>query len=131
MMGGLYVEMAALKTLGKWLTKSGWTSVLVQAGIATPGKADAMLPASHVTRTRYAHQVTAAALYILKASAYQSYSNSDHGESDTLDFQHWNDDQAMSHPQFKFWDTALQLALTVLEYIQSIREDNFPLYVQQ
>ena len=40
MLGGLHIEMTALKALGKWLYSSGWTAALVQADITTPGKAD-------------------------------------------------------------------------------------------
>ena len=130
MMGGLHIEMAALKTLGKWLHESGWTAALVQANITTSGKADAMLCASHVTRTRYAHQVTAAALYILQTNGYDTYTRSNDGEDQPLGFEPWCDHQAASHPQFKFWALVLQLELTVLLYIRSIREGNFLLYVE-
>lgn len=130
MMGGLHIEMAALKMLGKWLEDSGWTAALVQANITTSGKADAMLSASHVTRTRYAHQVTAAGLYILQMNAYEAYTRADHGENEPLDFQQWIDKQTSLHPQFKFWDIALHLELLVMQYIRSIREGNFSLYVQ-
>jgi len=40
---------------------------------ATAGTADSFLRASHVLRTRRAHQVTAAALYILQHRAYNHY----------------------------------------------------------
>ena len=36
MHGGLHIEMAAWKALGKWLDSSGWTAALVQDDIATP-----------------------------------------------------------------------------------------------
>ena len=55
MFGGLYIEMAALKTLGDLLGGSGWTRVLIQANIATPGTTDSFLKVSHETRTRRAH----------------------------------------------------------------------------
>ena len=55
MMGGLHIEMAALKTLGDWLKGSGWPQALVQAEITTPGTADSLLRAAHVTRTRRVH----------------------------------------------------------------------------
>ena len=58
--GDLHIEMAALKTQG-----SGWVQVLVQAEITSAGTADSFLLASHVSRTRSAHQVTAAALSTL------------------------------------------------------------------
>jgi hypothetical protein len=63
MFGGLHIELAALKTLGDLLKSSGWTSALVQAGVATAGTADSFLTAAHITRTRRAHQVTACVLY--------------------------------------------------------------------
>ena len=50
---------------------------LVQAEISTPGKADSFLQATHVVRTRRAHQVTLAALYILKHRAYSNYCQQD------------------------------------------------------
>ena len=68
MLGGLHIEMTAWKALGKWLDSSGWTSALVQADIAT-GKADSFLKASHVSRTRHAQKVTAAALYAIHSVA--------------------------------------------------------------
>ena len=41
MFGGLHIELAAMKVLGDLLKDSGWTSALVQAGVATAGTADA------------------------------------------------------------------------------------------
>ena len=40
MFGGLHIEMAAYKMLGKWTGGSSWTDVLVNAGVATQGVAD-------------------------------------------------------------------------------------------
>ena len=59
MMGGLHIEMASLKMVWHWLKSSRWDSALVQADITTSGRADAILKASHFTRSRYAHQVSA------------------------------------------------------------------------
>ena len=70
MLAGLYIDMKAWKALGKWLDSSEWTAALVQADIATHGKADFFLKTSHVSRTRHAHQVTAAALYTLLLKDY-------------------------------------------------------------
>ena len=71
MFGGLHIELAALKTLGDLLNSSGWTSALVQAGVATSGTADSFLKAANITRTRRAHQVTACVLYQALNEAYQ------------------------------------------------------------
>ena len=73
MMGGLHIEMNLLKLLGDWLCGSGWITSLVQANVTTSGRAESMLSGSHVTRTRYAHQVTAGSLKILLDRAYQQY----------------------------------------------------------
>ena len=35
MFGSLHVEMTALKAIGKWLEDSGWTSALIQSGVAS------------------------------------------------------------------------------------------------
>ena len=70
MFGGLHIEMVALKTIGDWLWGNGWAQALVQAEIATAGTADSFYRASHVMRTRRAHQITAAALHILKHQVY-------------------------------------------------------------
>ncbi|KAG7173356.1 hypothetical protein Hamer_G018635 [Homarus americanus] len=64
-LGGLHIEMAALKMAGSWLQGSGWAETLVQADIASPGTANSFLKAAHVTRTRRGHQITAATLNIL------------------------------------------------------------------
>ena len=63
MFGGLHIELAALKTIGDLLRSSGWTSALVQSGVATAGTADSFLSAAHIARTRRAHQITACVLY--------------------------------------------------------------------
>ena len=73
MMGSLHVEMAAFKALGNWLSGSGWTAGLVATEVSSSGIADSFLKASHVTRTRHTHQVTAASLYIFQKNAYDSY----------------------------------------------------------
>ena len=66
MLGGLHIEMTALKTLGLWLDGSGWTEAMAQSSVTTSGTADSYIHCSHVTRTRYAHQVTAVALHMLQ-----------------------------------------------------------------
>ena len=72
--GGLHIEIAALGNLPDWLQGSGRVEALVQAEITTTGTADSFLRAAHVARIRRAHQVTAAALYILQ---YRANNNCD------------------------------------------------------
>ena len=40
-----------LEVIGDWLEGSGWTSLLVLAGVTTSGVADLMLHAAHIKRT--------------------------------------------------------------------------------
>ena len=56
MLGGLHIEMAAFKVLGNWLDGSGWTSVIADDGATSTGVADSFIKASHLTRTRRAHE---------------------------------------------------------------------------
>ena len=65
MFGGLHIEMAALKALGKWINGSGLIEALANASVASSGVAESFLTASHVT-----HQVTAAALHILALDSH-------------------------------------------------------------
>ena len=127
MMGGLHIEMNFVKLLGDWLTGSGWTSALVQADITTTGRADAILKCSHLTRSRYAHQVTAATLSTLCHTAYESYSKLNPNK---LTFSEWCEHESREHPQFKYWYTTLDLQLIMLRFVFSIRTGDFTLYVK-
>ena len=42
MYGGLYIEMAPLKTIGVWLQGSGMAQALIQAEMSTEGTADSL-----------------------------------------------------------------------------------------
>lgn len=79
--------------LGDWLDGSGWISALIQANIASSGTADSFIKASHVTKTRHAHQVTAASLHTLLHRAYAQYesevSASDAEANDVMLFEQW------------------------------------------
>jgi hypothetical protein len=108
-LGGLHIEMAGLKVIGDWLEDSGWVEALVQAKVASAGIADSFLKASHVTRTRHAHQVTASSLYILLKKAYLDYTESLDPEGQQEAFDDWCERCQQEIPQFHFWYTALQL----------------------
>ena len=58
------------KVLGQLLEGSGWVEALHQADIATLGVAESFLTASHITRTRHAHHVTACVLYAMLNEAF-------------------------------------------------------------
>ena len=128
MFGGLHIELAALKSIGQWLEDSGWTSALVQANIASSGTADSFLKASHMSRTRHAHQVTACALHILMCKAYQDYIHGLAGDITQLEFEIWKEQREAESPQFQYWSITLQFELAILIFVRSLREGNFQLY---
>ena len=102
MLGGLHIEMAAFKVLGNWLDGSGWASVIADAGVASTGVADSFIKASHLTRTRRAHQITAASLSILQNNAYCKYQEPLENSAEMLGFKDWKDKMSAEHPQFHY-----------------------------
>lgn len=130
MFGGLHIEMAIMKTLGHFLDGSGWTAALVHAGVATIGTAESFVKASHVTRTRRVHQVTAASLYVLQKKAYTDYCRKLKDESKAISMEDWCTQMAEAYPHVRFWSITLHLELVLLMYVRAIREGDFPLYIE-
>ena len=89
-----------------------------------------MLRAAHVTRTRHAHQVTAACLNLLQRRAYDQYVTNENNKSLCLDFDAWCSYNSDRHPQFKYWSMTLKLELLLLTFVRSIRQSDFDLYVE-
>ena len=129
MFGGLHIEMALWSTIGEILDSSGWTTALCDAGVASPGIADSFLKASHLTRTRHAHQVTLIALSRLQRDAWQNFISSC-SESDQVSFKAWREDMISKSPTFRFWDIILNFEMMVLVFIRAHRTKNFKLYVE-
>lgn len=126
MCGGLHIEMAAFKALGKWVEGSGWKESLVDAGVATDGVAESFVSAKHLTRTRRAHQVTAASLYVLMRKAYDSYVEQ---HAVAKSFEEWKMMKS-KQPQFQYWNTVLELEILCLQFVRAVREGNFAMYVR-
>ena len=83
------------KPLGDWLEESGWWNLLTDVEIASAGKAESFLNASHVMKTRYAHQLTPATLHILMTKAYEKHST----EKKTIsNFKPWKKDKESQYP---------------------------------
>ena len=125
MMGGLHIEMAIQNIIGKWLAGSGWTDIFLKAGVATAGRCESLLRSSHVKRTRYAHEVSVAALYVLRNEAYLADVN-DTPES----LESWVSRRCADSAQFLYWETAMELEALLLGFVRSIRESSFALYIQ-
>ena len=124
MLGGLHIELAVLKAIGSWLSGSGWTKAVAQAGITSEGRAASLVTSAHITRTRYAHQVTASALYIVQQRAYKKHLES---VEDASSYPGWCKDQAKKIPQF--WNMTLKFELLLLILVRSFRQSDFKLYL--
>src|SRR6218665_71354 len=131
MLGGLHNEMAALKALGSFLGGSGWVEAVTEAGLVTPGSAEALLSASHVRRCRRVHEVTLAALHILQCRAFDNYkTNLQPSDQCSMSFESWCEKQCSLHKQFAFWSLVKEFENTVLLFVRSFRESNFGLYLE-
>ena len=122
MMGPLHIEMNFIGMLGNWLESSGWTECLVKAKITTPGKAESFLSGSHPKRSRYAHQVTCAALSTLMNEAYMQ-SNSEEDQNS------WMSERKNASSQFLYWYIVMELETLLLVLIKSLRTGNFQVFV--
>ena len=148
MLGGLHIEMVILKVilphmhgplhvsfyfvcmqvLGDWLEDSGWISALVQADIASTGTADSFIRASHVTKTRHAHQVTAASIHTVLHQAYAAYTSATDG--DVLPLEQWCIMRVQQSVQFDYCMKVLSLELSLLLFVRAFREGNFQPYTE-
>ena len=68
---GLYFKKALLRLIGNALKNSEWSQVIVHADIFTSGVADNLLAASHIKKTRRAHDITSLTLWSRQASDEQ------------------------------------------------------------
>ena len=130
MLGGLHVEMASWKMVGDLLQESGWTVALNDAGIASAGTADSFLHASHLTRTRHAHQVTVLSLGKLQREAWKSSASQQDDENEEEAISKWRKEMSAKSPTFAYWDLVIRLELLVLTFVRSHRERNFDLYIE-
>ena len=129
MLGPFHTETMFLKTIGGWLKGSGWTEAIHEADILSSGRADALVAVSSVTKTRYIHQVTIAALHTLMSKAYTIHVN--HPEFDPKNsFEEWKAQMREKYPQFMYWDRVMQLEEILCQFVKSLRTGNFVLYVE-
>ena len=125
MMGGLHIEMAILSMIGDWLQGSEWSELLVAAQIHSCGTADSILSASHVKRSRYAHQVSLAALHLLMKMAFSKEIE----ERSEMSYGEWVTYKREKSAQFTYWQTVFDLEALLLLFVRSIRLANFDMFV--
>ena len=128
MLGALHIEDKVHQMTGKMLRDSGWTTVLSQAHVLTSGRAQSALNEHHIKRTRYAHLVSVMSLHLLKHKAYSAYCSGVDGAPESQEV--WEQLSRTDNPQFKYWSTIMELELLMCRFIRSLREGDFPLYVQ-
>ena len=122
-LGPMHTEKMLWSVSGDWLDGSGWTTVLTNSGISTSGKAQSFIGVHHICRTRYMHQVSVAALYVLMKKAYSQYvekATCDDEPSDyiPLPFDEWLKMLCASQPQADFWFKSMELDLLILQVSQ-------------
>ncbi len=99
----------------------------MQADIASVGTADSLIKVSHVTKTRHAHQITAASIHDL---LYKAYADSTSKPAEHMTLERWCELQSQQNPQFDYWLKTLSLEIILLLYTRAIREGNFQLYIE-
>ncbi|KAK3909702.1 Cis-prenyltransferase 4, chloroplastic [Frankliniella fusca] len=123
LLGPFHIEKAFLSVIGQFAENSGWKTVMRSSGIMTESAAESILKVYNVTKSRAAFQVTAAVLHSLLMDAYETTA-----ENQTL--EQWVTDSVMKYPTFRFWLTFLELILLLLQFVKSLRQSTFPLYVE-
>ncbi len=117
--------MGLWKTVGDLLEGSGWTTALFEADVASSGTADSFLKASHLTRTRHAHQVTALTLVELQNEAWKCVTS-----QESLSFEDWKKTMISRSPTFHFWSIILQIEILVFNFVRAHRQKNFDLFIE-
>ena len=100
---------------------------LTDAGIASSGTADSFLKATHLTRTRHAHQVTMLALAKLQREAWQTFASSN---LEDISFEIWRQNMRARSPTFLYWDLIFEFEMMTLIFIRAHRINDFNLYVE-
>lgn len=100
----------------------------MDAGIASDGTANSFFKAAHLVKTRHAHQVTAAALWVLLHEAYDSYAALAEVEV-VQNFEEWRQHQSLKSPHFQFCSLVLVLQLDIFNFIHAERAGEFKAYV--
>ena len=116
--------MAMLKLIGDWIDGSGWTYAMTSANVTTEGCAVGLQKGSHTSRGQWAHQVTAAALFIIIHRSYADYQLNTPAD-EQLHNDVWCKQMVVEHPYFDYRFKVLQLELLFLQFLRPQRHNNF------
>eukprot|EP00794_Sanderia_malayensis_P004251 gene4251-4816_t len=122
MLGPLHIEMAFLSAIGDWLEGSGWTTVFERAQISTIGRIESFLSGTKVKRSRYAHQVSLAALVTMSHRAFKS-------QQILCSYDEWKENLRKASATASYWFTVIDLEILMFTFISSIRTGQFELFV--
>ena len=94
--------------------------------ISTPGNVESFLTVSDIKRTRYAHELTVAALCRMSYKAYEER------EEEELDFSYpeWQEKLKLKSATAKFWFTVIHLQELLFKFLKSIRMSQFDPYLE-
>lgn len=122
LMGPFHIEQAFLKLVGHVMEGCGWVSVMVSAGLATETSAVSLMNVHHLKKSRTAHEVTAATLFILLKEAYEE-------ENTHTTMETWIEDRSAASHMFYFWILVLNLEVLLLRFVRSLRSRNYREYL--
>ena len=122
MFGGLHIERCLLVTHGQFIEGSGLREILETCLLATVG-VGAVVDVNQIKRARYCVQVTLCSLYGKLVDAVKA-------DGSTLDPWKWLEEKSLSSSMAHYWSFVINLQIEILVFLGSIREVNFPLYVQ-
>ena len=123
-MGPLHIEMAFMAVIGDWLVESGWDTIFVKSNINTADRAQSFLWGNKVKRSRYAYQVSLAALIKLAQDSYTIAANA------TQSLEDWLNEKSENSVNARYWFTVIKLETLLFLFVTSIREANFDLFLQ-
>ena len=78
---------------------------------------------AHVKRSRFAHQLSLAALISLSKMAFEEQGGED-------SYEEWKKKAINSSPTVLYWFQALELETLLFKFIASLRSGDFPLFVK-
>ena len=95
------------------MERSGWSTLLTNAGVVRPGVAESLHPGKDVGRTKYSHQLTICTLYILMKEAYDKAMDK---REEKIEFESWCEETKLQNPLFRYWYIAYNMELTLLSF---------------
>ena len=122
MLGDLHIEQSLLGMHGELIKGSGLDHVLTHANISTAGTS-AIVDVNDIKRSRYCLQVALCSIYKLLKVAHEN-------SREDLSLLKWLDKRCEKSQMAFYWRQILQFEIQVLVFLRSIREGNFPLYVE-